>query len=166
MPSWSRYVFNEVHAEPYDLGIQGLTFNVSAEASVTTATPIYFEFRTSTKTPVILHYMSQALDASCRFTIYEAPTLTIGTTEIPSVNTHRQIGTTATMKMYSNPTSVSAGTTLSTQIVGSGDHRSGGTTDDAAIWTLKTNTSYVAKVENLGNQTATYNFTMTWRELT
>ena len=84
-------------------------------------------------------------------TAIESPTITDGTSALTAVCLNRQKASTPVTTFFSDPTSVSAGTTINVEVVTAG--KGGGSqSGDAHGWTLKKNTSYVWKVEQLSNQ--------------
>lgn len=108
------------------------------------------QFKTGTKIPVLL--LSQATTASSNITfeLIESPTITNGTTAVNAYVIDRNSTNTAVTTVFSDPTSVSGGTTLFTELIpgsnqGSSEHQ------DLFTRPLKASTSYVFKFTNLGN---------------
>lgn len=86
--------------------------------------------------------------------LIEAPTITDGSTAVVFRNRNRNSTGAATVVAYSNPTSVSAGTTIDTHYLGGGtgqgQSKSGGATSVDEEFILKAGTKYVLKATNGG----------------
>jgi hypothetical protein len=97
-------------------------------------------------------------------TAIESPTITDGTTAVASRCTNRQkTSNTATTVFYSDPTSISGGTTLHVEVCTAGKG-AGASITDAHNWILKKNTSYLWKIEQLTNQATTVSGELLFRE--
>lgn len=156
---------NPINGDLIDLSRSGSVFNVSAYFSVASPGTAYFQIKTDSRDVVILHYDLITDQQPVRFKAIEAPTVTDGTVAVPARNVNRNSLITATVLLYSNPTSISGGTTLVDWVVPSGANKTGGSITSADVWTLKGSTSYIVSVENTGNNTTNATFTMTWLEI-
>ncbi len=89
--------------------------------------------------------------------VYEAPTVTDGTTQITLVNRNRESATTATVTAYSDPSGISGGTQIEEYYAGgtSGPIITGGEQLGGQLpLRLKANTDYVIEITNEGTADA------------
>ncbi len=148
-----------------DISRSGNAFHASAYFTVLNAGTNYFQIKTSaTEDVVVLDWAFVTNTQPMRFTALEAPTVTNGTTPVASLNLNRLSTHTSSVTLYSDPTSVSAGTTLVDLVTPAGANKIGGSLLATNVWTLKKDTSYVVKIENLGNNNSECTFNMTWME--
>lgn len=157
MPSWARY-------EPYDLCLQGRVYNTSLEGSILAGSTAYAQIKTGALKMTVIHYDAVAVSENMRFTVLEAPTTTDGTTQVTPINVNRNVTTPALTKFYTNPSNISGGTTILIHGMPSGANKIGGSVEHSETWTIKPNTSYVIKIDNLGNSTSTFFFNMGFYE--
>lgn len=157
MPSWTRF-------DPYDLCLQGRIYSVSLEGSISATSTAYAQVKTDAKKISVVHYDIVAVSENMRMTILETPTITNGTVEVTPINRNRNSANTATAKFYTNPTSVSGGTTILIHGMPSGANKVGGLASHEEAWSLKPNTSYAIKFDNLGNSTTSFFFNMAFFE--
>lgn len=91
--------------------------------------------------------------------LFEAPTVTDGTTPCLITNQDRTVVNPANTVIYSNPTAISGGTLLRTRYVGTGTNAKptglGNETGDLG-WTLDATKKYVIKYTNVGQQATTF----------
>jgi len=158
MPSWSRY-------EPYDLCLQGRVYSVSLAASIGGGLTVWSQIKTNAKKVTVVHYDLVALSENMRFSAYESPTITNGTTAVTPVCVNRNVSEAAVTQFYTDPTGVSGGTLLLVHGMPTGANKVGGTAGDTETWVLKPNTSYGIKLENLGNSTSEFVFNMGFYEV-
>lgn len=158
MSAWARY-------EPYDLALQGRIFHVSFNTTITAGATAWAQVKTNNKKVTVVHYELVSLTENMRFSVFEAPTITDGTTAMTSRNVNRNYTETATTQLFSNPTNVSGGTLLLIHGMPSGANKVGGTSGHSETWTLKPSTSYGLKMENLGNSTNEFVFNMSFYEV-
>lgn len=90
-------------------------------------------------------------------TIKESPTITDGTTELTMVNMNRQSGNSFASTIYTNPTNVSAGTTID-QVEQYEAKKTSGTAASAEFPRIKfkRSTDYVLSLTNGDNNTKSY----------
>lgn len=156
---------SSITGDDLDIARSGDAFHVSSYFTILNSGTNYFQIKTDSRTIVILGYEMVTNTQPVRFTTLEEPTVTNGTTALAARNLNRQATTAATVLLYSDPTSISGGTTLVDHIVPSGGNKSGGAITNADVWTLKKETSYVIKLENKGNNDTICAFNMTWLEI-
>lgn len=98
--------------------------------------------------------------------LYEAPTITDGTTPPTIYNLDRRSSKTPSWQLFVNPTGVSGGTKLLVAQIstGGGPKSTGGLSSGVAEFILKPSTKYVLKITNTGTQTSTVVLTYTWYE--
>ena len=149
---------------------EGIAFNLNVYSTVAFGTPKYCQFKTGSK---YVHLKEKTIvDGSdtllCQF--IEAPTVTDGTTLVPTYNRNRNSSTTSVMVIYSDPTNISGGTILEYDYIFGADNALGGAqvSSPGAFmnleWVLKPNTTYIYKLENLGDGTATFLSKLMWYE--
>jgi hypothetical protein len=126
---------------------------------------VYFQIITGAREALLFQWGLIAATQSCRFKALEAPTVTDGTTAITPQRINRDTNIATTLTLYSNPSSISGGTTLVDVVLPSGGNKTGGGATDSVFWTMKPNTDYVASIENLGNSETICTFEMSWIEL-
>ena len=157
MPSWTRF-------DPYDLCLQGRIFSVSFDGSIEAGATSWAQMKVNANAVTVVHYDLIALTENITMTVYEAPTITDGSTAVTPVNVNRRSAETATAQFYTNPTSVSGGTFLLVSGMPSSANKVGGTTAHTEVWSLTPNTSYGIKMVNNGNSTTGIVFTMLFFE--
>ena len=118
----------------------------------------YFQVKTGALKTTFSHYDLISVTENMRMTVLEAPTITDGTTQVTPINVNRISPDTALTRFYTNPTGVSGGTSILLQGFPSGANKVGGTINSHFVWTYLPNTSYVVKIDNLGNSTSTFFF--------
>jgi hypothetical protein len=155
-----------IEGDGIDLARAGHVFHASQYLSVASGASAYVEMRTGTAEVVLLGWTVITGTEAFRVRGIEAPTIgTPGTTALASHNVNRILSaTTATMLLFTDPASISAGTTLYDTITPSGANKVGGVAAEAHPWTLKKDTSYVFRVENLGNSTSIAAVELSWLE--
>lgn len=154
-----------INGDAFDLSRSRDAYSVAVAFSVAQSATAYFQIKTSTKEALLIHWSLEAATQSVEFIAVEAPTVTDGTTAITPVNINRSHTNGTTLTLYSNPTSISGGTTLIDSVVPSAGNKTGGGLATSIFWTLAANTDYVASIENLGNSTTACTFEMAWVEL-
>lgn len=140
--------------ENREMALNGITHSVSFSLSLTGSETKYLQIKTGATTCFIVGYQFSSSSEPLKLTAIESPTLTNGTTAIPSYKVNRQKSGSAVTLFYSDPTSISAGTTIHTEVCTAGKG-AGASTEDAHGWVLKKNTSYLWKIEQLTNQATT-----------
>lgn len=149
---------------------KGLAYNLNVYSTVTAGTPKYCQFKTGVG---YIHLKQKTIvDGAdillCSF--IEAPTVTNGSTVVPNYNRNRNSSNISTMVVYSDPTGISGGTILEYDYLFGADNALGGaqaasTPSEMSLeWVLKPNTSYIYKLENLGDGTATFLAKLMWYE--
>jgi len=157
MPSWSRF-------DPPDLSLQGLLYSVSFEGSIGSGQSSYSQVKTGALKTTVTHFGLVSVSENMRFTVLEAPTITNGTTQVAAINVNRNSANTALTTFYTDPTSISGGTQILVVGFPSGSNKVGGIVDNEFVWTCLPNTSYVVKIDNLGNSTSSVFFNMGFYE--
>ena len=155
----------DIYGDAYDLSRNERAFLISEYFTVAQSTTSYFQITTGSREVFLINWSLVAATQSCRFKALEAPTLTDGTTAITPVHIHRNETASPSVTLYSNPTSISGGTVLVDAVIPSGGNKTGGAAGETVFWTLKTDTDYIASVENLGNSETICTFVMAWLEL-
>lgn len=148
---------------------KGLTFHLSIYSTVTAGVPKYCEFRTGAKYIHLKQKNHRDGSDSTLCSFIEAPVIgTPGTLEVPSYNRNRNSNTVSSMKVYSNPNSITGGTILDYDyLFASTTNQSASSavpSEDRFEWVLKPNTSYIFKLENLGDGDATFVAKLNWYE--
>lgn len=160
-----RMAKNDIQGDPIDLSRNERSFHISQYFTVASSTTVYFQIITGAREALLFQWGLVAATQSCRFTALEAPTVTDGTTAITPQRINRDTSGTTTLTLYSNPTSISGGTTLVDAVIPSGGNKTGGGASESVYWTMKPSTDYVASVQNLGNSDTICTFEMSWIEL-
>jgi len=136
--------------ELLELSLSGKARSMSFSGAIASAATTSLQIKTSNETCIVLAWSVSSDGQPLTIVAKESPTVTDGTVEIPSYNLNRQNGLPVT-KFYSNPTSISGGTTIYTEII-AGTKGSGGSLGSNLAWVLKKNTSYIWQITNTGNQ--------------
>ena len=160
-----RMAKNDINGDGLDLSRNERSFHVSQYFTVAQSATAYFQIITGVREALIFHWSLVAATQSCRFIALEAPTVTDGTTGITPQRINRDTAQTTTLTLYSDPTSISGGTSLVDAVIPSGGNKTGGGVGSNVYWTLKPETDYVVSVANLGNATTACTFEMAWIEL-
>lgn len=137
--------------ETLELSLSGKTRSMSFSGSILSAATTSLQIKTLSETCIILAWLVASDGQPLTVVAKESPTITDGTSEITSYNLNRQNGLPVT-KFYSNPTGISGGTTIFTEII-AGSKGAGGSLGSNLAWVLKKDTSYVWQITNTGNQT-------------
>jgi len=144
---------------------KGKAYFLYSSITIAGTSSAYIQLKTGSK---FTHFKSRNLTNisanNVLYTVYESPTITDGTTAVPSINANRNSTNNSANVFYNNPTSVSGGTQLvQVYLAGSVQFR----TSESAIIELiyKPNTNYVAKVDNLNAGNATIYFSFFWYEI-
>lgn len=156
---------NDIQGDAFDLSRNERAFHVSVYFTVASGATSHFQIITGAREAFLFQWNLTSDTEPCRFTAVEAPTVTDGTTAITPQRINRDTSTATTMTIYSDPTSISGGTTLVDVIIPSGGNKTGGGVSNNVYWTLKPNTDYVASVENVDSQPTICTFDMSWLEL-
>jgi len=156
---------NDIQGDPLDLSRNERSFHISQYFTVAQSATAYFQIVTGAREALLFDWNLVAATQSCRFKALEAPTVTDGTTAITPQRINRDTSTATTLTLYSDPTSISGGTTLVDAVIPSGGNKTGGGVSNHVFWTLKPSTDYVVSVENLGNSDTICTFEMSWIEL-
>jgi hypothetical protein len=156
---------NDIQGDPLDLSRNDRSFHISQYFTVAQSATAYFQIITGTREAFLFQWSLVAATQSCRFIALEAPTVTDGTTAITPRSINRDTSTATTLTLYSDPTSISGGTSLVDVVIPSGGNKTGGGASNHVYWTLKPSTDYVASVQNLGNSETICTFEMSWIEL-
>lgn len=99
----------------------------------------------------------------------EAPTITDGTTEVSIINADRTSTSSTTMTIYSNPSGISAGTTIEEVDMfgesGVGQNRRGDRYQSSLDFILKENEDYVIRITNNGAGGSQVHISIRWYEI-
>lgn len=159
-------LYRGISGDELDIARSGRVFHASRYVSVTSGSSAYVEMRTGTAEVVLLGWAIVAATEAFRVRGIEAPTIgTPGTTAVTAYNVNRILSTTAsTMLLFSDPQTISGGTTILDTITPSGVNKVGGVAGESHVWTLKKNTTYIMQIENLGNSTSSVAVELGWLE--
>jgi len=150
--------------DPYEVSLAGRAFAVSASYSFSGNQTKYLQINTGAeKAPMLMDFKIASSVEPLRVSLVEAPTITNGTTAVVAYNLNRLSATTATLTAFSDPTSVSSGTTLHVDLCTAGS-KAGANASDSHSWTLKKNTKYVLKMEQLTNQSTSVTVELVFAE--
>jgi len=158
-----------VHAMPvleieHAMTHRGQAFLCGGNFAIPATSSVYLQLKTDGK---YVHFRRNLFNVSANnllYTVYEDPTVTDGTTLVPSYNLNRASAITTAVTMYSNPTGVSGGTKLTEiYLTGAKDVTTASLAGFEIIY--KPNASYVAKIENLQAGTANFYYQFFWYEI-
>lgn len=141
----------------------GFGFRCAKLYSVTAGATVNLEIKTGSK---FVHLKQSGLVADINVilsTVIESPVITDGTTPVPVLNTNRTSSNASTVKVFSDPTSVSGGTTIDTELVAAA--KSNVQIPSAIEWLLKPNTTYVVQITNQGGTTSQVLARYFWYEM-
>jgi len=138
--------------QPYEPTINGNRYTISFAASVAASGIVNLQLKTGAATCVILDWVVGSTAQPLTAEAIESPTITDGTTAITPYNNNRQSSKMPVTLFYSDPTGISGGTAILREAI-SGTKGLGGDISEGYAWVLKTNTSYVWQITNVGNQT-------------
>lgn len=137
--------------DPYEVSLSGKAFMFSANATMTGNQTLSFQLKTGEVAPVVLSYFVSSSAEPLLVTAIEAPTVTDGTTPVPTYNLDRLSDRLAELVVFSDPTNISGGTTIYQDLVTAGKG-AGAKSAEHPSWTLKRETSYIWQVAQLTNQ--------------
>lgn len=140
--------------QPYQAALDGHRYALSFTASLAAAGVANLQIKTGSETAVILSWAISTTAQPITAVAIESPTITNGTVAVPTHNLNRQSTATPVTLFYSNPTNISGGTHIWTEVL-SAEKGSGGGIGSNNTWVLKKNTSYVWQITNTGNNTTT-----------
>jgi hypothetical protein len=147
---------------------QWLAFYIPIYSTVTQWTPKYCQLKTWNW---FIHLKEKSIvdwDDTLLCSFIEAPTLTDWTTETPIFNRNRNSDKTSSMVLYSDPTNVSWWTVIDYDyLFGDKQWNSAFASSGSAMnleRILKPNTTYIYKMENLTDWTATFLAKLMWYE--
>jgi len=147
----------------------GIMFNATAIYAMPANGTIFVEFIVPATKVMHLINRSITVDKGGPYTVelFEAPTVTDGTTEFTCYNLDRRSTNLCTGIFYTNPTAVSGGTLLFRNLIATGDKKNGiGGSAAAGEFIYKANTKYVLRILNGSNEAATISLDYTWYEST
>lgn len=150
--------------DPYELSLAGHVFSVSGSYTFTGNETKYLQIITGAKSPVIIRHVVSSSAEPLRVTAIENPTVTNGTTAITAINLNRLSSTAAITTFKSDPTSISGGTAIHVDLVTAGKG-AGAQSEETGVWTLKKDTKYLWKLEQLTNQATTVTVEMMFAEV-
>jgi len=140
-------------------------FRVSILSTVTNPTPKYCQFKTGN---VYTHLkQKEFIDGTDSLTceLFEAPTLTDGTTAVASVNDNRNSSNVSANILYSDPTNVTSdGTLIDKDYLPASAISPTARTASTLEQILKPNTNYIFKVTKVAAGTATFFGKLHWYE--
>lgn len=158
-----------VHALPvleieHEMTHRGLAYLCSGSFDIPSTGVVYLQLKTDGK---YVHFRRNLYNVSANnilYSVYESPTVTDGTVQVPAYNLNRSSSNTTPVIVYNNPTGVSGGTKLmEVYITGSKDITTTALTGYEIIY--KPSASYVARIENLQAGVAKFYFQFFWYEI-
>lgn len=149
--------------DPYEMSINGLVFAAPFYLELSGNETVNLQIKTGTTTAMIIAYRISTTAEPLKVSAIESPTITDGTTPIPSYKVNRQRTGSSTISLFSNPTSVSGGTLINVDVTTAGKH-SGGGFAMGHPWILKKSTSYQWKIEQLSNSATKVAGELVWAE--
>ncbi|GEM_PF-5307397 len=159
-----------IRQTPYWLNfmLSGQMYSASNQYSIASSGVAYMQ--STTPSNKLIHLISRDLTANgggpITVELFEAPTITDGTTPPTIYNLDRRSAKTPSWQLYTNPTGVSGGTKLLIAQIstGGGPKGSGGLSSGISEFILKPSTKYVLKMTNTGAQTSLVTLTYLWYE--
>jgi hypothetical protein len=146
------------------LSVGGRAYTVTHTGTLASAATVSFQMKTpAAVNPVLLFTDFGGDGETLKITFTENPTVTDGTTSMTPYNLNRASALTAASVWYSDPTSISAGTVLDTELTDAG-HKMAGASAHDLTWVLKKSEDYIWTVENIGATTVTYVAKIIWAE--
>lgn len=148
---------------PFMLAVAGRAFTATTTGTLAGSATTNIQLTTGANQVLVVLRDFHSEGDSLKVTFKENPTLTTGTTAIASYNMNRASTNATTVTVFSDPTSVSAGTVLQYELIGSGHKGGGGSAHENPV-TLKASEDYVFTLENIGSTELTYSMTLVWAE--
>lgn len=159
---WEKRAFGELSREVDALSKVGEVFLLSEFITINQSATVGLALNTNGATVRLLAYELISSDAAVKGSFIEDPTFTDSASSVVGRNLHRGFSDTTTVT-FENAASITGGTTIATELVGT-EAKSGGALSTQRIHTLLPDTSYVMKFENIGNQNTTLHINLLWSE--
>jgi hypothetical protein len=145
----------------------GMAYRANNLYSILNAGTAYLQFKTGAKT-THLKQLGIVVDLNTIVVSpIEAPVITNGTTVVTPYNANRTSSNTSVATLFSNPSGISAGTTIDADLIpaATGGNREPGIMSPADVeWMLKPNTNYVIQMTNQGSTTSQVSMKLLWYE--
>ena len=134
---------------------RGDMFSCAAELTIESDVTKTCQLKTGAKTCLFFGINMESNVEKLTLIMSEAPTITDGTTAIPSVNYNRQSGKVAQFVMYADPTNISGGTAIKTlkHYTTPTANKLASISVNSLFHILKPNTSYSIAITNGDNNT-------------
>lgn len=149
--------------EPLELSLAGRLWSVSFTTSLSGNQTANLQIKTGAVSPLITSYTHESSAEPMKATLLETPTVTDGTVAVTPYNMNRIKTGSPTTLFYSNPTSISGGTAIEIDVITAGKG-AGASAQSHGAWKLKSDTSYVWKIEQLTNQATLLTTTIVFSE--
>ena len=159
---WEKRSFGEASREPDALAKAGRVFLLSEYIPVNSSSTVYLGLVTNGVT-VRFHFFDIASsNAAVEAALLEAPTYTASASSVVGRNLNRDFSDAHTVD-FESASNVSGGTIIATEYIGTAA-KAGGDLSVARIHTLKKNTKYLMRFENIGNQNTKVHINLGWSE--
>lgn len=159
---WGKRQYSEDSTESEDLAKRGMVYLLHEFFDIPALTTITFAMHTNSTPAEFAFYDIASSSEVVKGEMIEAPTVTLGSTTIHGHNLNRLSSDNHDVTFHT-ATNVSGGTAIASELIGSGS-KAGGVISSQKIHTLKPDTTYVMRFQNLGNQATTVHLNLGWSE--
>lgn len=160
---WEKRQYSEESSEPDDLAKRGKVLLISEFFTISANTTIAFAMTTGSVDIQFAFYDIDSDATIVKGELVENPTSFSATpSTIVARNLNRNYPDTTTVTIQ-NASSISGGTVIARELVGTG-HKAGGGVSSVKIHTLKKNEDYIMRFENTENQSTTVHLNLAWVE--
>jgi hypothetical protein len=159
---WNKRQYSEDSTHSEDLAKRGMVYLLHEFFTITGGSTVTFALQTNDVPAEFAFYDIGSSVEVVKAEMIENPTVTLGASSIQGHNLNRNASDAYNVTFHT-ATSVSGGTIIASELVGSGA-KAGGMISSQKIHTLKPNATYVMRFQSLGNQTTVLHLNLGWTE--
>lgn len=159
---WEKRSFGEASREGDALAKAGRVFLLSEYISISSGATVHLALVTNGVTVRFHFFEIASTNAAVKAALLENPTYTASASSVVGRNLNRDFSDAHTVD-FENAAEVSGGTVIATEYIGTAA-KAGGELSISRIHTLKKETPYLMRFQNIGNQTTEVHLNLGWSE--
>jgi hypothetical protein len=159
---WEKRSFGEASREPDALAKAGRIFLLSEYIAVNQGATVHLALLTNGVTVRFHFFEIVSSVAAVKAALLEGPTYTASSSTVVGRNLNRNFSDSHTVT-FENAASVSGGTVIASEYVGTAA-KAGGSLSVIRTHTLKNETAYLMRFQNIGNQNTEVHLNLGWSE--